>query len=188
MAAVMTLVPFLVLSVAAISPPRLPALHRPARCACTLQERADQEAGPSSPAVWLASKRSPPDALVHGRVPTREVDRQSSVKKQLEREQSSVKEQLERTFAISDDASSLLAAELSWAAAEEEAAASEAALRGEKLAIVLSEETASLGVGAARLLLGCVALVYGSNYASVKLLDEWVGSPSLGGRQPACPS
>jgi len=125
---------------------------------------------------------------VHGRVPTREVDRQSSVKKQLEREQSSVKEQLERTFAISDDASSLLAAELSWAAAEEEAAASEAALRGEKLAIVLSEETVSLGVGAARLLLGCVALVYGSNYASVKLLDEWVGAPSLGGRQPACPS
>lgn len=184
----MTLVPFLVLSVAAISPPRLPILHRPARCACTLQERADQEAGPSSPAVWLASKRSPPDALVHGRVPTREVDRQSSVKKQLEREQSSVKEQLERTFAISDDASSLLAAELSWAAAEEEAAASEAALRGEKLAIVLSEETVSLGVGAARLLLGCVALVYGSNYASVKLLDEWVGAPSLGGRQPACPS
>jgi len=89
---------------------------------------------------------------------------------------------LEEVYAISSTEASMLAAELVLETAAEETMARAEQWRRQLQPQQDEEQQSALsaGVDAARAVVALVALVYGTNYATVKLLDEQIGTTSLG--------
>jgi len=94
------------------------------------------------------------------------------------------KQELEDALKITEDEAAMIAMELAWVAADESEMAAEwqahtKAMAMGKPAFASPPGGFALDVNGARTLLAVVAAVYGTNYASVKLLDEWVGVSSM---------